>query len=159
TGSCVLTCTPVGGLAQILQTVNVAPADRGTEHGIRIVVTAGPVTFRVGSTAGASDLIAQTVLDTGTHSLSCTPTTATFIIAIESTDQWSKAVTQCAIEPAGIVSLPTPWGEADLANIRYDQSGDVVYVACYGQPQQLIERRGARPGARGWSVVRYRVDD
>jgi hypothetical protein len=159
TGSCVLTCTPVGGLAQIAQNVTVAPADRGAEHGIRIVVVEGPVTFRAGSTAGTSDLIAQTVLDTGTHSLSCTPTTASFVIQIESSDQWSKIVTQCAIEPAGVVILPTPWGETDLANIRYDQSGDIIYVACYGQPQQMIERRGARPDARGWSVVRYRVDD
>ena len=23
----------------------------------------------------------------------------------------------------------------------------------------MIERRGTRPGARGWSVVRYKVDD
>jgi hypothetical protein len=158
-GTCVLTCTPVGGLAQIQQTVNVGPADRGVEHGIRIVIAEGPVTFRAGSTAGVADLIAQTVLDTGTHSLSCTPTTASFVIQIESTDQWSKTIPQCAIEPAGVVTLPTPWGSVDLANIRYDQSGDIVYVACYGQPQQMIERRGARPGARGWSVVRYRVDD
>ena len=158
-GACVLTCTPVGGLAQIQQIVNVAPGDRGTEHGIRIVVADGPVTFRAGSTAGAADLIAQTVLDTGTHSLSCAPTTASFVIQIESTDQWSKTITQCAIEPAGVVTVPTPWGKADLANVRYDQSGDTIYVACYGQPQQMIERRGARPGARGWSVVRYKVDD
>jgi hypothetical protein len=158
-GSCVLTCTPIGGLAQVQQTVNVAAADQGTEHGIRIVITDGPVTFRAGSTAGASDLIAQTVLDAGTHSLSCTPTTASFVIQIESTDQWNKTITQCAIEAAGVVTLPTPWATTDLSNIRYDQSGDDIFIACYGQQQQMIQRRGVRPGARGWSVVAYRVND
>jgi hypothetical protein len=158
-GSCILTCTPVGGLAQIQQTVNVAAADQGTEHGIRIVIADGPVTLRVGSTAGSSDLVAQTVLDTGTHSLSCTPVTSSFVIQIESTDQWSKIISQCAIEAAGVVTLPTPWAAADLPNIRYDQSGDVIYVACYGQPAQMIQRRGVRPGARGWSVVPYKSAD
>jgi hypothetical protein len=158
-GSCVLTCAPIGGLAQVQQTVNVAAANQGTEHGIRIVITDGPVTFRAGSTAGASDLIAQTVLDAGTHSLSCTPTTASFVIQIESTDQWNKTITQCAIEAAGVVTLPTPWATTDLSNIRYDQSGDDIFIACYGQQQQMIQRRGVRPGARGWSVVAYRVND
>ena len=37
-------------------------------------------------------------------------------------------------------------------NIRYDQSGDVIYIACYGQQQAKIERRAAH----GWSVVTYR---
>jgi hypothetical protein len=158
-GSCVLTCTPVGGLAQVEQTVAVAGADQGKEHGIRTVVTNGPVTFRAGSSLGASDLIAQTVLDTGTHSLSCVPTGPSLCIQIESTDQWNKTVTQCSIEAGGTVILPTPWAATDLSNIRYDQSGDIVYVACYGQQQQMIQRRGIRPGARGWSVVLYKTND
>src|SRR5262249_34416800 len=85
-GGLTLTCTPVGGLAQAQQTVSVA--NIGVEHGIRVVVTNGPVTFRVGSSAGLSDVIAQTVLDTGTHSLSCVPATANMTIQIESTDAW-----------------------------------------------------------------------
>jgi hypothetical protein len=106
-GSCVLTCTPVGGLAQVEQTVAEAAADQGKEHGIRIVVTNGPVTFRAGSSVGASDLIAQTVLDTGTHSLSCVPTGPNLCIQIESTDQWNKTVTQCSIEAGGTVRRHT----------------------------------------------------
>jgi len=61
-------------------------------------VTNGPVTVRAGSSLGASDLIAQTVLDTGTHSLSCVPTGPSLCIQIESADQWNKTVTQCSIE-------------------------------------------------------------
>jgi hypothetical protein len=157
-GVCILSCPPVGGLAQIQQTVTVSQADLGKEHGIRVVVTNGPVTLRAGSSPGASDFIPQTVLDTGAHSLVCTPS-GNITLQIESTDARNKTLTSCVIEAAGTVTLPTPWSATDLANIRYDQSGDVVFVGCYGQRQQRIERRGPRPGARGWSVAAYRTGD
>jgi hypothetical protein len=157
-GVAAFTCPPVGGLAQIEQTVTVAAADAGNEHAIRLVIGNGPLTFRVGSAPGLADLVEQTVLDTGTHSISFTPI-VNFTVQIESTDAWGKSLSFCYIEPAGAVVLPTPWAATDLPNIRYDQSLDILYVACYGQQQQKIERRGVRPGARGWSVVAYRADD
>ena len=157
-GVATLTCQPVGGLAQLSQTVTVAPVDFGKEHGIRLVVSNGPVTFRAGSTVGAADLIAQTVLDTGTHSLVCTPS-GNITIQIESTDAWVKTLTSCTIETAGPVVLPTPWGAGDLGNLRYDQSGDDLFLACDNIQQRRIERRGTRPGARGWSIVLYRSND
>jgi hypothetical protein len=150
-GVAALNCLPVGGLSQIAQTISIAGGDQGKEHAIRIVITQGPVVFRVGSTAGASDLIAQTTLDTGTHSLAFTPVTANATIQIESTDGWQKSLTQCSIEAAGTMVLPTPFASGDLANIRYDQSGDIIYIACYGQQQQKIERRATH----SWSVVTY----
>jgi hypothetical protein len=150
-GVATLTCQPAGGLAQIAQTVSIAAADQGKEHAIRLVITQGPVVFRVGSAAGAADLIAQTTLDTGTHSLAFTPSSGNATIQIESTDAWSKTLTQCAIETAGTMALPTPWGVNDLANIRYDQSGDIIFIACYGLGQQKIERRSAH----SWSVVQF----
>jgi hypothetical protein len=150
-GVATLTCQPVGGLSQIQQTFTVAGADFGKEHAIRVVITQGPVVFRVGSTVGGADLIPQTTLDTGTHSLTFTPSGASVTIQFESTDAWKKTLTQCAIEAAGTMTLPTPWGASDLANIRYDQSGDIIFVGCYGQQQYKIERRAAH----AWSTVLY----
>ncbi len=150
-GVATLACQPVGGLAQIQQTISIAPADQGKEHAIRLVITQGPVVFRVGSTAGAADLIAQTTLDTGAHSLAFTPSSGNAAIQIESTDAWSKTLTQCSIESAGTMVLPTPWSVNDLPNIRYDQSGDIIFIACYGQQQQKIERRSLH----SWSVVQF----
>jgi len=150
-GVCTLSCPPVGGLAQIQQTVTVSPSAFGIEHAIRVVVTQGPVVFRAGSTLGGADLIPQTTLDTGTHSLAFTPGSSNLCIQIESTDAWSKTLTSCAIEAAGPLVLPTPWGAADLLNIRYDQSGDIIFIGCYGQPQYKIERRAAR----SWSTVLF----
>lgn len=150
-GVATLTCVPVGGLAQMQQTLTIASGDQGKEHAFRIVITQGPVVFRLGSTAGAQDLIPQTTLDTGTHSLAFTPTTGNATIQVESTDAWNKTLTQFSIESAGTLVLPTPWAQTDLPNVRYDQSGDTLYIACYGQQQQMIQRRAAH----SWSVVLY----
>jgi hypothetical protein len=152
-----LTCVPVSGLAQVQQTVAVPTGSQGVEHGLQVVVNQGPVTCRIGSAAGLADLLAQTSLDTGTHSLSFVPSAA-FTIQIETTNA-AAAVASCTIEAAGPVEVTTPWAAADLANIRYDQSGDIIYVACHGQQQQKIERRGTAPAARGWSVALYHADD
>src|SRR5712671_4547569 len=119
-GVCTLSCPPVGGLAQIQQTVTVSGGDQGKEHAIRIVITQGPVIFRVGSAVGGSDLIAQTTLDIGTHSLAFTPSSGNATIQIESTDAWSKTLTQCSIESAGTMVLPTSWTAGDLPNIRFE---------------------------------------
>src|SRR5713101_7162221 len=154
-GVCTLSCPPVGGLAQIQQTVTVLPSAFGVEHAIRLVITQGPVIFRAGSTLGGADLIPQTTLDTGTHSLAFTPGSANLCIQIESTDAWAKTLTSCAIEAAGPLVLPTPWSVSDLPNIRYDQSGDILFVGCYGQQQYKIERRAAR----SWSTVLFYSDN
>jgi hypothetical protein len=154
TGGLALTCDPVSGLAQVTQTVPVAAADRGKEHALRIRLTGGNVVFRVGSTPGGSDLIAQTTLGVGYHSLAFTPTTATFTIEIETTEAVAEVIS-CDIEAAGPMILPTPWAAGDLANVRYDQSGDIIFIACRGQQQQKIERRGVH----SWSVVTYFADD
>jgi hypothetical protein len=153
-GVCMLSCPPVGGLAQIQQTVTVSPSAFGIEHAIRVVIVQGPVVFRAGSTLGGADLIPQTTLDTGTHSLAFTPGSANLCIQIETTDAWVKTLTSCAIETAGPLVLPTPWGAGDLSNIRYDQSGDVIFIGCYGQQQYKIERRAAH----SWSTVLFYSD-
>lgn len=150
-GVCTLTCTPIGGVARIKQTLAVAAGDFGKEHGLRIVVTNGPVTLRAGSADGLSDLIAQTVLDTGTHALAFTPASNVFL-QIESTDAWNKTLSSVTIDAAGVLQIAAPWGAGDLPTVRQTQSGDIIYVAAYGLQQYKIERRSTN----GWSVVLYR---
>lgn len=153
-GVATLACPVIGGLAQIEQTVSVAGADLGKRHAMRIVVTQGPLTLRVGSVLGQGDLIAQTVIDTGTHSLAFTPSSQV-CIQIETTDAWNKTLTECLIEAAGVMQVPAPWAQGDLSSIRYDQSGDIVFVAAYGKAQYKIERRAVD----SWSTVLYYAND
>jgi hypothetical protein len=136
------------------QLVTVAAPDLNVQHALRIVVERGPVTFRAGSTIGGDEYITEAVLKTGTHSLTLTPT-GDFYVQFSSTARALRYVTSIAVEAAGVLQLPTTWLLADLTLMRWDQSGDVVFVNCAGRQQRRIERRSGN----SWSVVTYAPDD
>lgn len=143
-----------GGTATATQAVTLPGTSSGIEHAIRIIVKRGPVRFRVGTSSGSDDLVADAVLDTGTHSIAFTPTT-NFYVQFEGLDRLQRLVESCAIEAAGVMTLPTTYGASDLAMIRSDQSADVVFLACAGQQQRKIERRSRR----SWAFVEYKTND
>jgi hypothetical protein len=153
-GIATLTAQAQGGLARIQQTIAVAPGDIGKEHGLRVVVSNGPVTVRAGTSFGDDSYITQTVLDTGTHCLAFTPTGGVFL-QIESSDQWSKTLSSVTIDPAGPLAVPTLVATSSLKLIRQDQSGDIIFGAVYGQQQFQVQRRSAH----GWSFSVYRSGD
>lgn len=125
-----------------------------TRHALDIVIERGPVLIRVGSTAGGDEYISETTLRTGSHSLAFTPT-GNFYIDLFSYNDYASLVTSINVASAGAMYLATTWAESDLYNLRWDQSGDIVYVACDGQRQKQIERRDVD----SWSVVTYQSDD
>lgn len=134
------------------QTVTVAAGDFNKEHALNIVVVSGELILRVGDTAAGSDeLISETTLRPGTHSLAFTPTGANVYVRLQARLSYTTNVASCAIAAAGSMELATPWAEEDLPNIRYKQSGDVIFVACSGVKQKRIERRGTN----SWSLVDY----
>jgi hypothetical protein len=141
--------------------LSIAMGDRQTEHALRIVVARGPVTVRVGSSydapteIAADNFIAETVLGAGTHSLAFTPNTATAYIQFANRNRRSALIDSVAIEGAGEMTLPAPWSEAVLPLLRWDQSNDVIFVACEGHQQRRIERRSAS----SWSIVKYEPVD
>jgi hypothetical protein len=144
------------GISSVEQTVTCL--NTNVEHALRIVIDRGPVTFTCGTASGDDSYVSKTSLATGTHSLSFTPT-GDFNIRFTSTLKNPVRITSCTIEASGIVTLPTPWGISDLQNVRYEQVGDRVFIACKDIQQYEIQRRGTRPAARGWSVVKYEVND
>lgn len=130
--------------------------EQGVVHGIRIIIGRGRASFRVGTSAGDDSLVAKTLLDRGEHVLSFTPNTATVVIQIENSTQQTAIVTSIAMAASGVIEVATPWTTAaNIANIRYAQSGDVLFVACNGKQQMKIERRGAY----SWSCVYYEPDN
>ncbi len=136
------------------QQVTVAGANIGVEHALRIVIARGPVLLRVGSSSGGDQYISETTLLTGTHSLTLTPT-GDFYVRFFSRLLRLTWVDSCTIEAAGAIEVPTPWPASVLGLLRWDESADVVFVACYGYQQRRIERRSTR----SWSVVLYQSDD
>lgn len=150
-----MTSPATGGLAQVKRAVTVASGDQNVAHAFRITVDRGPIIFRAGSTDGDDDFVTETMLGTGTHSIGFTPTGGSVYIQLETRTAQIKIVDSITIEASGIVELPTPWVEEDLPFIRYDQSGDVVFIACEGVQQRRIERRADG----SWSVVLYAPED
>jgi hypothetical protein len=126
-------------------------SNAGTEHGLRIIVTRNSVTFRCGTTAGADNYISETELGEGEHSLGFTPTDGTYWVWFNTRSEIEVKVDSIAVESAGVMTLPTPWLTADLRDVRFDQSGDIVYCANENYQQRKIERRGTT----SWSVVKY----
>lgn len=139
------------------QQVNVAVPDRNKEHALRIVIQRGPVTLRVGSSAGDDDYVSEATLLTGYHSIAFTPT-ANFHIEFSSRLKRQVLVDSCTVEASGTMELTAPYATADLGKIRAHwettQSGDVLFVACAGYQQRRIERRSTR----SWSITRYQFD-
>lgn len=153
-GSGVLTLVSpsVGGIASAKKQVSIAGFY--IEHAIRIVVRRGPVTFRAGSVDGADNYIAETTLNTGTHSLAVTPVSDIFI-QLSTTSGSSKLIDGVTFETPGTMEIPTSWSAGNLSDIRHVQSGDVLFCACYRQPPKRIERRGLR----SWSFADYVFTD
>lgn len=145
-----------GGTNLARRSVTVAGADLNKEHGLRIVVTRGPVTFRCGSTAGGDEYIRETELNTGTYSLTLTPT-GDFFVQFSAKSEINRIVDSITIEAAGNVTLPAPWAEDDLRYLRWAQSGDVVFVTntLTTYPPMRIERRSAR----AWGISDYEFTD
>lgn len=144
-----------GGVASATNAVAVAGGDQATEHALRVAVVRGPIEFRVGTTSGGDNLVPRTRLLPGTHSIAFTPNAGTFYIYFESTERIQAFVDYVVVEAAGVMEIPTTWGLADLEKVRFSQSADVIFVACAGQRQCRIERRGVR----SWSVTQYRSGD
>ncbi|GJD92934.1 hypothetical protein [Methylobacterium iners] len=152
-GAMLLRGQSIGG--GVSATASFAMASPGVEHALRINILAGPVTLRVGTQGGGDDLVREASLGTGVHSLTFTTTEPTVFVQFENTSYQTFTVGTVAIEPAGPLELPTPWPEAALPLLRYEQSGDVVFVACLGFKQRRIERRSRR----SWSLIDLVVDD
>ena len=140
--------------SSVVCTRSVTTSDADTEHALRIVVTRGPVVFRCGSSSGDDDYISETELDTGTHSLAFTPT-GTYYVHFKTQREVAVIVDSIEVEAAGVMELTGPWTTAQLREIRYDQSVDILYLSHNSWQTRKIERRGTT----SWSVVLYKTDD
>lgn len=151
-GQMALDVPSIGGFS--IARAQVAVGSPGIVHALRITVLRGPIRMRIGTAAGLDDIVGEMGLDVGFHSIAFTPGSTAWVEF--QNRQFATALLQGAtLEPAGEVDLPTPWLANDLANVRWDQSADVVFLACAGKPPQRIQR----PAPNSWSVVPFRADD
>lgn len=141
--------------AIVEQQLTIAGGDQNVEHALDIHIVRGRATLTIGTTSGGEELLTAVVLRPGYHSIAFTPTGAAAYVRLKANDTTPTLVGSCAMVTAGAMVVTTSWDADDLQNLRYDQSGDVVFVACKGQRQKRIERQRTR----SWSVVDYLVED
>lgn len=139
--------------------LNVSTLSPGIEHALRVVVSNGPVVFRVGTADGLDDLVEETSLLTGVHSLAFVPG-GSYWVQFSNELPIIKEVQSIAVEGVGVMTLPTIWPVSALWIMRRTISEDVMFCAAYGYKQQRIERRGDGASiGRSWSVCDYNADD
>ena len=152
-GALVLQTPARGGTAKCERSFSVSAGDQPKEHAIRLTVSAGTVRFRLGSTSGGQEILTEAEYAEGVHSLAFTPNVGTCYIQLSAKSETIVSVDSIEIEAAGTLTLTTPWGAADLPAIRYEQSGDVIFVADGSSTPYRIERRGS---PTSWSLVKYK---
>jgi hypothetical protein len=164
-----------GSSATATAALTIAGPYQNTEHALRFTVVNGPFQFSIGSAAGLGDITdGLFTLDNGTYSMAFTPGMATVYVQFaaialpdnantltqsQPTEVQKVTVTNISIEPAGVLTLPTPWGAAQIgtpsvtpSTLRLTQSGDVVFIAATGLPQYQINRYSPT----SWAIGPYR---
>ena len=136
------------------QAITVAAGDQNVAHRMSIVVAQGVLTLSLGSTSGGAEYLGPTDFAAGSHSISFTPTGGALHVRLASTTAYQTRVDSIAISTGGPIVLVSPWAAADLPNIRWEQSGDVVFVCDGAHPQRRIERRGTE-----WTIAAYEAID
>lgn len=155
-GTLVLNAQTRGSVARVRQAVTCDTGNHGLEHTLAIGVTRGPVQMRVGSSPGNDDYVRDTELRTGEHRIAFTPQ-SDFYVQFYSDKPVDRIVGSLALADTGTMLLASPWAAADIEDLRWQQSADVLFLACGGAyKQQRIERRGT---GRSWSIVDYDSDD
>jgi len=129
--------------------------ETGTRHAVRILVERGGVHgvgFRVGSAAGTQDVLEEVVLGTGEHIVSFIPQDDVYI-ELNHLGTDPAYVESVEIFDDSDLVLTSSWNLGELGSLRYDQSGDILYVgagAVGGRPRKIIRR-----GDYSWSLEDY----
>lgn len=146
--------------AKRYQQVAVSGGNIGVEHAVRFTITRGPVTIRIGSTLGGDEYLPETTVENdgygpGVYSFAFAPS-GDFYIEVSNDSAFADSlIDSIAVESSGAFTLPVPYVIGDLPNIRYDQSGNVIYIACDGCPQKKL----VRYGTRSWGISDYSPND
>jgi hypothetical protein len=143
--------------ARTRQEVTISGGDSAKLHSFEVTVIKGPVFLRIGTTAGASDIYSEQELGRGRHQLRFTPGVTTVHFELSSVRNYETQVDFCRIVSSAteFMSIPEAWsGSQQLADMRFSQSGDVIFMT-WGFQARRIERRENDQ----WSVIFYDTEN
>lgn len=146
------------GIAEAKARTTFTVNEANVEHILVFDVLHGPVELRIGTSAGAGDLLEEMELRTGHHRLSFTPTVTgahNLQFSVVTDTSAYRFIDNVSFLTGTIFSLPTPWLEADLRGIFTAQDGDRFYMFHRDYSSRVLERRGHR----SWSLIYFEPDD
>lgn len=112
-------------------------------------------TVRVGSSSGASDLLADTACGVGAHALEFTPAASPFYIQFENAAAKILQVDDVALIDDAALEIWSPYSEAEQRGIRITQSADLLYLTHRDHWPMTLSRLGNR----SWQLVEQDVAD
>lgn len=127
----------------------VATSETGTEHVVSFAVYGGDVTLRVGTTSTGAEVLADEVLAPGFHTRAFTPAGSPFYLQFLHDGAETRQVDDVVLLSDGPVEVASPYSEAELFQLKYAQSADVLFIAHPDHPVHRLTRRGHE----SWSVA------
>jgi hypothetical protein len=137
---------------------DITTTNTGTEHSLQFWVRGAPgdtITFRVGSESTANDVLADTTLGVGYHTISFTPDSSPFYIQFDNTQAKTVYIDDVALLDNEALQLVVPYATAELFDIKHTQSADVIY---FTHPSYPVYKLG-RSGHTTWSLTEVRFED
>lgn len=104
--------------------------------------------LKVGSTAGAEDIVQASAFAPGEHIVTFTPGAATYYVQFELDGVGVGVLKDFTRLAPGILEIPSPWGIADVPSLRRTQSLNTAWFAGANDEMHVFERRGQN----SWSL-------
>ena len=150
-----------GGIASAEQAITISAGFTAVAHVLRFTVDGaggGVIGLQIGSTSTGAEILAETDLGPGYHSIGFTPNATTFYIQFRNHD--NNPIRNMFIDTVSFIDnapmeLTSPFAQADIADVRYFQAADVVYLLHPDYAPRRLERRGHT----SWSVVEAFFED
>ncbi|MEQ8708341.1 MAG: ubiquitin-activating E1 FCCH domain-containing protein [Rhodospirillales bacterium] len=134
----------------LTQSVTVTTADKEVALAFKVTGSAGNfLTLRVGTTAGASDILEDTDCQAGFHTRAFTPGEGNETFHIRFLfGAGTPGLDDVRFIDDMVVEVGSPYGHDDLSDLHYTQSADILYLAHKDYPP----RRLSRTGHASWSL-------
>lgn len=138
---------------------DIATGAVGTPHVVRFRIVGDPrdrVELRVGSGSTGDEILADALRGAGWHTVSFTPTASPFHLQFRNNGQATTiAVDDVAILAGEPVEIATPYDEAQLFELAFTQSADILYIAHDDHPPREL----SRTGHTDWSLTAFEFRD
>ena len=134
---------------------SVTTATPTTEVSFSFTVARRPLVLRVGTTAGAQDIIEDATFEPGDHVYSFTPGVSPYYVEFQLREVGEATLSGFARVAPGLLTLPTPYATAFLRSIRSEQSLNVQWLSDGFTCPRVLERRGTS----SWSMRLFQPKD